>query len=636
MRKLGKIVIALVCLLLITMATLYGLLYTKFATPVVNTLIHYTLSKDVTAKKIVYQSPWQFEFEGVTTNLSRGKAYIPKVTIWLNPDIIHDGKFALDSVLIDGLSLQGTVPNFSFAQHFFLYQIAFHNLDFSSNEFIARNLDLQVDKPDWSNTQSVLPYGRIQLSAKQIYYQGQALDNVVVNANYKPKDSTVYGASFTWQGASVSGQAEQYPTGWSLVNLTISKLNLTKQDETNQLTQVLSQLATHINHINSLDILNSVVQIDGWTFNNVDASLEDIETNKSIWQQNKGYISFNADSINYKNLQFVQPSAQLYLSTNNINLAEFDTDFEQGRVKAIADFTPNSANFSLLHASGIKWSTDATTDLFWLKSAIPPLKRLIIQQMDVENSQFIQLTDHPYWQLSGLSFEGTNLELVRNYRWGLWNGQFQASASSASYGDLIASQAILETHSNQGKWSLDRLFIPLKNGYIDGKGQWDLASHGEPWTLSLNADGVPVSQNDDWKKLPFEFDGTLELKANLHGLAKSQELFNYSLSGKVNGNLRHATLSQHHQIEGQTRSLVFPLEIDNVEVTSDRGRIHISGKEITGPSLKGKLEASLDLASPTTDKANLIIEQKCERNRLDLITGNITSTSTCKNSKKKS
>ncbi len=84
MRKLAKVVIALLCLLLLTTATLYGLLFTKFATPVANALIHYTLSKDVTAKKVVYQSPWTFEFEGVTTNLNRGKAYIPKVTIWVN------------------------------------------------------------------------------------------------------------------------------------------------------------------------------------------------------------------------------------------------------------------------------------------------------------------------------------------------------------------------------------------------------------------------------------------------------------------------------------------------------------------------------------------------------------------------
>ncbi len=545
--------------------------------------------------------------------------------------MIHKGKIALDSVLIDGLSLQGALPNFSFSKDFFLYQIAFHNLDFSANNFVARNLDIQVNKPVWTKENVILPYGRIQLSADQIYYQSQALDNVLINANYKPQDSTIYGASFTWQGASVSGQAEQYPSGWSLVNLTISKLTLTEQQESEKLKNILRQLTSHISHINSLDLLNSELQYGDWAFNNVDASIENIQTNQSIWNQKQGYVSFNADSINYKNLQFVQPSAQIYFAPNKINLAELDTDFEQGRVKASADFTPNSANFSLLHASGIKWSTDAKTDLSWLKHVVPPLDALTIQQMDVENCQFIQLTDRPFWQLSGLSFEGTNLELVKDKRWGLWNGQFQASASSASYGDLIASQAIVQTHSEQGDWSLDRLFIPLRNGYVDAKGKWNLNENGEPWQLTLKADSVPVAQNELWKAPPFEFDGTLEVSAELKGLAKSKELFNYSLSGKANANLRHATLSQHHQVDGQTRSLVLPLEVDNVQATLDRGRVSISSNDISGPNIKGKLAATLDLTSPETDQANLTIDEKCEQNRLNLITGEIKTKSTCDN-----
>ncbi|MCL9780305.1 AsmA family protein [Vibrio sp. S4M6] len=629
MGKLAKIVIALVCLLLLLVAILYGLLYTKLATPIVNTFLYYTVSQNVTAQTVVYQSPWKFELSGVTTKLSKGKAYIPKVTVWLNPDLIHNGKIVLDSVLVDGLSLQGTMPEFSFSKHFFLYQIAFHNLDFSAKEFVARDLDLQIDKPVW-HPGSVLPYGKIQLSADQIYYQGQALDKVLVNADYNAKDSTIYGASFTWHGASVSGQAEQYAQGWSLVNLTISKLNLSQDEETDKLKQVLRQLAAHIHHINSLDILNSVIQYGDWTFNNLDASAEDLLTDRSLWQQPKGYLSFNADSIDYKNLQFVQPSAQFYFSPNKINLAEFDTDFEQGRIKASADFTPNSANFSLLHASGIKWSTDASTDLSWLSSAIPPLDKLVIQQMDVENSQFIQLTDRPFWQLSGLSFEGTNMELVKDGRWGLWDGQFQASASSASYGDLIASQAIVQTHAKQGNWSLDRLLIPLKNGYISATGNWDIGSSAEPWALSVNADGVPIGQHEQWPSLPFELDGTLELAANLHGMAKSQSLFNYSFSGDATANLRHATLSQHHQVDGQTRSLVLPLEIDNVVAKSDRGRITLTSKDITGPGIQGKLDVDIDLTAPNRAKANLSIVQKCEDNQLNLVTGDIESTKTCK------
>ncbi|MDE1017380.1 AsmA family protein, partial [Escherichia coli] len=76
----------------------------------------------------------------------------------------------------------------------------------------------------WRAHEQLLPYGELQLSADQFYWDGEAFDKVLIDADYTTNDSTVYGASFKWRGANFSGQAEQFDSGWSLINTTISHL----------------------------------------------------------------------------------------------------------------------------------------------------------------------------------------------------------------------------------------------------------------------------------------------------------------------------------------------------------------------------------------------------------------------------
>ena len=635
MKKLIKLLGILLGLVIIAAGTSYGLLFTSLATPIVNGLIHLTISPTLSAQKVSYQAPWKFELNRVNATLDKQKIHIPKITVWLNSGLLHNGKIALDSLLIDGLHWQGRVPTLPFNKHLYLYQIAFNHLDFSYHNLIARNINLQVKTPIWVTGGQVLPYGHIQASADQLYYHGQAIDKVLINANYQAKDSTVYGASFTWHGAQVSGQAEQYPAGWSLVNVTATKLNLTSKSDANGLNKVFQRLAPHIHDINSLDILNSSVSMAGWQFDNLDLSLENILVNQPVWLQAKGYLSFNADSIDYRGLQLVQPSGQLRFTKNNIQIAEFDSDFQQGKVQINGNLQPRALHLSLLHASGVKWSTDETTDLSWLAHAMPPLDSVTIDQLDLENNQFIQLTHRPFWQLSGFSVEGSNMKLRHQQHWRLWQGQVQASASSVNYGDIIGSHAIIDTHSEHGLWVLDRLSVPLQNGYINALGRWNLSKLGEPWSLDVQADGLPLPEPSGADTLPFDLQGIVSMKAKLHGQAQSAELLRYSLTGTLQAGLRDGTLATHQRQQEASQSIVVPLTIDDLQANADRGRIEINAKQISSTNSTGQFAGVLDLANMSDASAQLTLKQRCQKQQLNLISGEVITSKTCKKSKKR-
>ncbi len=61
---------------------------------------------------------------------------------------------------------------------------------------LMRGIDLQISRSTWDDSSSLLPYGKTQLSASQLYWQGEAFDSLLIDLDLKPSDSTLYGASF--------------------------------------------------------------------------------------------------------------------------------------------------------------------------------------------------------------------------------------------------------------------------------------------------------------------------------------------------------------------------------------------------------------------------------------------------------
>ncbi len=234
-------------------------LQTQYRADVANFFIKHTLEQPLLIEDVEYQAPYHITLMGITQNRPEKKSplYIDKVSMWFSPSSIVQAKLILDSVLISGLQLEVddlknltsvlTQPNLK------LHQLAINNLDFSTPDFNARGIDLQISDPIWDGHNSLLPYGKTQLSTTQLYWQDEAFDNLLIDLELKPIDSTLYGASFDWRGAKVSGQAEQYQHDWSLVNVTIDGLRLNQKQTQSLLNKQWDMTGIQINHINSLE-----------------------------------------------------------------------------------------------------------------------------------------------------------------------------------------------------------------------------------------------------------------------------------------------------------------------------------------------------------------------------------------------
>ncbi|MBU2896794.1 AsmA family protein [Vibrio hepatarius] len=594
------------------MLSLFFLLQSSYSGKVVNVMLNQLTPYTVSVQQASYSPPYQLTLMDVEVNSDSQLIHIPKLSLWLSSSLWKNQKLSLDSILIEEANLDLAVLSSPLLKSMNIQQLALQNVDIKAPNWSARDVNIQIKQPQWLSPQQNLPYGEIQLSAQQLYVGGEALDKLLIDAQYQSKNSTIYGASFKWYGADISGQAEQFKQGWSLINVTVNKLKLPHSSSISTLLSKFEVLDLPFYHINSLDIINSDLHYAGWQFNQIDASLENLLLDRTIWQQKQTKLSFDAESIDFSQLRLVGPTAKLTLGDNGISLDEFDADFKQGRLQMSGIWSKKNLRINWLKASGIKWVDDVNQSFISLSNASSILESLTIKQLEIKNSQLIQVEQRPYWQLSGVNIEGQHLNLIQDGEVNLYNGSLEVSANNASIDNFLTSQAIINVTAKSGDISLERAFLPLAKGYIEANGRWQRQAISDPWYLSLHLDGLPIDQPLLQARLPFQVTGMAEADVELNGLSGDYPILAHSLTGSIDLQLHNAAL----QVQKADNTIDYQQEwpLDTVKIRIDRGRININSR-----GSKAELAGNIDLTKYHFGTLLFTSENGCKRLWSDIL-----------------
>lgn len=624
------VVIALVVLIGAAVTSLW-LLPVKHKTTLVNHLLEpYQLS----VERVDYTPPYQLQVEGLRS--IEYDLYLPSATVWLNPSLVHNRQIIIDSVLIEGIQLNDrqqlrSLPVFNprFLEQVKFHQLALKHVDIDFSGWILRDASLQIAEPTWRHQHQWLPYGDIQFQADQVYIEGEALNNALLHVVHQPEKSTVYGASFEWNEARFSGQAERLNDQWSLANVTINQLNLdlSEEDSMSHFSQLIEGF--EINYINSLDLINSQIITKIAQAENLNLSIESIQLDQPLSNQQQGYLSFDADLLVIDDLSFVSPRSRVNFSPQLIEIEEWDSDLWQGRVQVSGLWSPVDLKLNKLHISGIKLLEQTEQAANELISKFNKVRNLSIKDLAVSRSQLVQVEQAPFWQLSGLNIRGSDMVLKQDGAWGLWQGQTELSVNSASFDTIIATQGIVELATIDQKMQLKRLFIPLEQGYLDASGTRHLTERNQPWQLDFTIDGLPFSALEPFTKLPFDVEGLLDIQGDLKGLSSDWELLRYSIDGHIDAGLRSGRFQHHASVDGQDKTLEQDFELDGFYANFNRGRMSFDTKQLSGPNLSGQFRGLYDWVEPKATSVLLELAIECEQWQIDLLSGDTQIEAIC-------
>ncbi|MDS1871863.1 AsmA family protein [Vibrio vulnificus] len=605
-KALISVALLLIVIALIPISILVSL-QTRYASQVFNQLSQFS-GLGMQAESVHYQYPDHFSFKNVSFTHNE-VSYVEQLEIWLSPELYTNGRVQIASVLLDGLSLQTGLsrsPKTFIPNTVQIHQLAISNLDYADNQLSARGIKFQVKQPQWQRSDQFIPFGEIQFSAQQLYWQGEAFNQPLLDIDYKPQDSTLYGLSLSWRGAKVSGQAEQYPQGWSLVNVTVEGLDLSQQQLTSILAKPWKRFGSQITHINSLDILRSSLALEDYRLINFELSSENLTLPFSLWQQQQGLISFSAESVQDQHNVWVEPRIKLTLDPNTINVEEASAQWQQGNLLFSGTLKPDAIALDQLMVNNVKWAAEQPGEGAWLWQWLENASHVSVERLNIERSQFIQLIRQPYWQLSGLNIDGEKLRLKQEQQLGLWQGKLRATAANASYQDILSSHPLVEMHSDDGLWQLDRLFAPLKQGYVEAYGQLQLNSLSKPWQATLNADGLPMGLLLSQLPLPFDLNAISSIDVSATGLGGDWAMFSHSLTGGV-----HARL--HEAYTPFDEGNILPLQVSEISLSMERGKLTLAPVKLQGPDIEGTIGGASDLTMPEQGGIRYQVKMGCQQ-----------------------
>ncbi|MCU8386016.1 AsmA family protein [Vibrio vulnificus] len=605
-KALISVALLLIVIALIPISILVSL-QTRYASQVFNQLSQFS-GLGMQAESVHYQYPDHFSFKNVSFTHNE-VSYVEQLEIWLSPELYANGRVQVASVLLDGLSLQTGLsrsPKTFIPSTVQIHQLAISNLDYADNQLSARGIKFQVKQPQWQRSDQFIPFGEIQFSAEQLYWQGEAFNQPLLDIDYKPQDSTLYGLSLSWRGAKVSGQAEQYPQGWSLVNVTVEGLDLSQQQLTSILAKPWERFGSQITHINSLDILRSSLALEDYRLINFELSSENLTLPFSLWQQQQGLISFSAESVQDQHNVWVEPRIKLTLDPNTINVEEASAQWQQGNLLFSGTIKPDAIALDQLMVNNVKWAAEQPGEGAWLWQWLENASYVSVERLNIERSQFIQLIRQPYWQLSGLNIDGEKLRLKQEQQLGLWQGKLRATAANASYQDILSSHPLVEMHSDDGLWQLDRLFAPLKQGYIEAYGQLQLNSLSKPWQATLNADGLPMGLLLSQLPLPFDLNAISSIDVSATGLGGDWAMFSHSLTGGIHTRLHEAYTPFD---EGN----ILPLQVSEISLSMERGKLTLAPVKLQGPDIEGTIGGASDLTAPEQGGIRYQVKMGCQQ-----------------------
>ncbi|UIP27837.1 AsmA family protein [Photobacterium sp. TLY01] len=650
MRFFAKILATLMILLLMATTIIVILLHTRHSAALVNTLlkgagyegivvagVQYSLHSDPLHVRLI-QPDWQ--------RADAPALRAEQIDLWLSPATFYQRGWHFNSLLIQGVNLE-QLPTIELESgQLSARRLAVTKLTLSVPGLQLANARLELD--NWQNSpQSWGDFsGDFRLSAEQIIWHNQTLQQVLLDGEHKAQAWTLYGLSLNWQGARFHGQAEYQTEQQTLVihQLTANGLKIDKDFPIQPLSELSAQARESGLSVDlrRLDILDSSLEHEEYSANHANLALENWHWPGTLWQQQDARLSLGADTLRWHDLLLDSPLTELHFSPEQISLNGFSARMLEGYLRAEATLTPEAMLLHQLELKGIRWVMPEAIQAWLMHDSAPQtplqahvdqwwrqLATLTVDQLSVGYSQLTGTYAPLPFQISDINLDGTGLVLLRQGQPGLWQGELNAGAGFTHIRQITLHDPLLTMSSQAGHWQITRLNLPIEEGLLEGSADIRLSEAGWPWALSLTGDSLPSQMLSHWLGLPLPLQGKMDISAQASGLGQFHRGLAYSLDGQLNAAFRQQSLTQSEASllqgwQNETTLAVTPLStgqppaklpvtLSPLKLQADRGRITMQPLTLQGQQLKAELKGEWDLATPSGRDIELKASDGCQQ-----------------------
>lgn len=343
---------------------------------------------------------------------------------------------------------------------------------------------------------------------KQLFIQGNYQEGAFTLKNF--------GADVA-QG-QLTGEAKWEPgKGWFIDSLRLSHVRKQFSETLDELWQQASGYPPIT--IKRLDLIDARLEGSGWTLNDLDLTIKNINFRQGDWHSREGSLVFNAVDLIVGDIYLQEPIVNLMLSEQGINIQQFTTRWEKGLIRTNGKWLRTQQQLALdeVMIAGLEYTlpTDTRTRLQLLMPSW--LKTLSVQKLTANRNLLININPDFPFQLTAMDSYGGNLTLVQNHKAGIWAGELDINASEATFDRVDMRRPSISLNADEKGIHINEMSSFISNGLVEANA---LIKHknDDPFELSARGRKIPLSIFSTWgwkEDLPqIDTDFSLNLQGN--------------------------------------------------------------------------------------------------------------------------
>lgn len=390
---------------------------------------------------------------------------------------------------------------------------------------------------------------QIQMSAGSLTLNGVEASNVLIQGAIDNGEVTLSTLGADVARGTLTGNAKRSADGsWLVDNL---QLNETRLQSDKALADFFTPLTTVPSlQIGRLDVTDASLQGTDWAVTGLDLSLRNLTLSHGDWQSEDGTLSMNASEFINGSLHFLDPILNAEFSPQGIALRQFTSRWEGGMVRTSGRWLRDGKALVLDDAAfaGLEYTLPENWKQLWMEPLPTWLQSLTLKKFGASRNLVIDIDPQFPWQVTALDGYGGELQLVKDRRWGVWNGSATLNAAAATFNRVDVRRPSLKLSANASTVNINELSAFTERGILQATAAVSQLPQRQV-NLSLNGRGVPLSvlQAWGWPALPVTGDGNFQLTASGNVLADAP------LRPTVNGQLS-ATNMEKQQVAQVMRS----------------------------------------------------------------------------------
>lgn len=390
---------------------------------------------------------------------------------------------------------------------------------------------------------------QIQMSAGSLTLNGVEASNVLIQGSIDNGEVTLSTLGADIARGTLTGNAKRGADGsWLVDNL---QLNETRLQSDKALADFFAPLTTVPSlQIGRLDVTDASLQGTDWAVTGLDLSLRNLTLSHGDWQSEDGTLSMNASEFINGSLHFLDPILNAEFSPQGIALRQFTSRWEGGMVRTSGRWLRDGKALVLDDTAfaGLEYTLPENWKQLWMEPLPAWLQGLTLKKFGASRNLVIDIDPQFPWQVTALDGYGGELQLVKDRRWGVWNGSATLNAAAATFNRVDVRRPSLKLSANASTVNINELSAFTERGILQATAAVSQLPQRQV-NLSLNGRGVPLNvlQAWGWPALPVSGDGNFQLTASGSVLADAP------LRPTVNGQLS-ATNMEKQQVAQVMRS----------------------------------------------------------------------------------